>query len=419
MMVLPNSSQGLDGQDREWLLKLTRRLLAEAQAISSRTAAVNEIATAINQSLELDAILGIIGKQAKWLLDFEHCSVCLLDSGQCTTLFGSPWVDSVDTLTEYPLIQRALKSRYPQISRKTAEEETTASSDPFPSQVVLPLETDGRMLGVLTFATSKVNAYNQEDLRIGHLLALQLAAAIRNAQQFQEIRRLNTQLALEQERSDRLLWNILPNHIAAELKHHGKVEPVAHPSVSVLFTDFCGFTKVAEQLTAKALVMELDECFSSFDRVMERYGLEKLKTSGDSYMAVAGLMTSTENHACTTVAAAIELQAFVQQRRQQRQAEGLPCWNIRLGIHSGPIVAGVIGRNRFAYDIWGDTVNIAARMENQAPEGSINISRATYEQVKAHFTCRYRGKILAKNKGYLDMYIVVPEPLGWGDSGEG
>jgi class 3 adenylate cyclase len=184
------------------------------------------------------------------------------------------------------------------------------------------------------------------------------------------------------------------------------VEPVNYESVSVLFTDFKGFTQLSEQLTPKELVDELDYCFSYFDEIIEKHNLEKLKTIGDSYMAAGGIPTLNTTHAIDTVLAALEIQAFMQQRQEQKMRNNSPYWEIRIGIHSGPLMAGVIGQKKFAYDVWGDTVNTASRMESSGVPGKINISQSTFELIKNYFECDYRGKLPAKNKGELDMYLV-------------
>lgn len=393
----------LEDQDREQLLLTARRLLAEAQSFSVRIAAVNEIATAINRTLDLDRILRVVGKQAKWLLDFEHCSVCLYSTHTCTTLFG-PHIDiDIAALPEGGPINTAFKTRQPQLIKEAS---ATAILSPYASQIIIPLESEGKVLGTINFATTKPRAYTQEDLRIGYLLALQLSSAIRNAERFKEINRLYSELDAEKHKSDRLLLNVLPVEIAEELKNNGKVEPVHYDCVSVLFTDFKGFTQLAEKMTPRELVDELDYCFSYFDRVMDKYSMEKLKTIGDSYMCAAGIPKPSPTHAFNAILAALEIQQFMELRNRHKAEQNIAYWDIRIGIHSGPLLAGVIGNKKFAYDVWGDTVNTASRMESSGVPGEINISSSTFELVKDFFECEYRGQIHAKNKGELDMYLV-------------
>ncbi len=219
-------------------------------------------------------------------------------------------------------------------------------------------------------------------------------------------RRDKRTIAQEREKSDGLLLSILPPAVAEELKETGKNRPVHYESASVLFTDFKGFTRIAESMGPEELVSELDRCFSYFDSLMDRYGLEKLKTIGDSYMCVGGIPEPNGTHAVDCVLAALEIQAFMNQMKHIKQEQGLEYWELRLGIHSGPLVAGVIGEKKFAYDVWSDTVNTASRCESSGEPGRINISGETRELVKDFFTCEYRGKVPAKHKGQVDMYFV-------------
>ncbi len=219
--------------------------------------------------------------------------------------------------------------------------------------------------------------------------------------------RAETALAKEIERSDALLANILPRKTIDELKRNGFVTPASYDSVSVLFTDFKGFTLVAEKMTPEELVGELDRCFRAFDAIAQKYGLEKLKTIGDSYMCAGGIPETNGTHAVDCVLAALEMQAFVKSLGEERASKGQSYWEVRIGVHTGPVVAGVIGEKKFAYDIWGDTVNTASRMESSGTPGLVNVSEATYERVKEWFDAEYRGKVKAKNKGELDMYTVV------------
>lgn len=272
---------------------------------------------------------------------------------------------------------------------------------------MIPLECDRQILGTINFASITPKTYNQEDLRIGYLLAVQLSAAIRNAERFEELNRLYLELEEEKRKSDELLLNILPTDIASELKQTGTVKPVFYESASVLFTDFKNFTQLSEQLTPQELVDELDYCFSCFDQFIEAHNLEKLKTIGDSYMCVGGIPVPNKTHAIDTVLAAINIRAFMQWRKQEKVFLNYPYWDIRIGIHSGPLLAGVIGHKKFAYDVWGDTVNTASRMESSGIPGSINISQNTFELVKDFFAVEYRGKVSAKNKGDIDMYLVT------------
>ncbi len=215
--------------------------------------------------------------------------------------------------------------------------------------------------------------------------------------------RNNKKLAIEKNKSETLLYNILPEEIASELKDRGATTAQQFDNVTVLFTDFVNFTTAGERMGSQALVEELHSCFKVFDDIMERHGIEKIKTIGDAYLAVCGLPTANERHAEKTVQAAQEIKTFMLQRREQL---GDKTFEIRIGVHSGEVVAGIVGVKKFAYDIWGDTVNTAARMEQNSEAGKINISQTTYKLVQDKFTCIYRGELEAKNKGMLKMYFV-------------
>lgn len=220
-------------------------------------------------------------------------------------------------------------------------------------------------------------------------------------------RRDRRSIAEERAKADRLLRNILPERVAEELKRRGSTEPVQYDSTSVLFTDFQGFTSIAESMQPRELVTELDRCFSYFDALMPRHKLEKLKTIGDAYMCAGGLPEPNRTHAVDITLAALEIQAFMNQMKSIKSQQGLPYWELRIGIHSGPLVAGVIGQQKFAYDVWGDTVNTASRMESSGETGRVNISRATFDRISDFFKCEYRGRVKAKNKGEIEMYFVL------------
>jgi class 3 adenylate cyclase len=207
-------------------------------------------------------------------------------------------------------------------------------------------------------------------------------------------------------RIEDLLLNILPKEISEELKDKGKATARRHEKVTVLFTDMKGFTQAAEKMTPEELVNELDECFIRFDEIVGHYGIEKIKTIGDSYMCAAGVPTSDPFHAHKCILAALEVRDLMDDWRREREAQGKTPWILRIGVHSGPVVAGVVGKRKFAYDIWGDTVNTASRMESSGAPGEVNISGATYELIKDRFECESRGQVEAKNKGAIDMYFV-------------
>ncbi len=225
-------------------------------------------------------------------------------------------------------------------------------------------------------------------------------------EQSKELELKNKELSEQKEKSDKLLLNILPYEIAEQLKNKGVVDAKTYRKVSVLFTDFKGFTKISEKLSPQEIIKELGVFFAKFDEIIGGHFIEKIKTIGDAYMCVGGLPLRNKSNPIDTVLAGLEMQAFANEYNRQKIKEGKEPWNLRIGIHTGRVVAGVIGKKKFAYDIWGDTVNTASRMESAGEIGKVNVSGDTYEHIKDYFDCEYRGKIEAKNKGQIEMYFV-------------
>jgi class 3 adenylate cyclase/ligand-binding sensor domain-containing protein len=216
------------------------------------------------------------------------------------------------------------------------------------------------------------------------------------------------EISLERDRSEALLLNILPSEVAEELKQSGQAQAKKIDHVTVLFTDFKGFTQYSEKVSPEALVEDLHESFTAFDQIMAKYGVEKIKTIGDAYMAAGGLPTPNETHPQDVLAAAFEIRDFIELGKAKKIKNGVPYFELRIGIHTGPVVAGIVGVKKFSYDIWGDTVNTASRMESSGKEGKVNISDATYESVKNmnQYQFEPRGKVKAKGKGELEMFFV-------------
>jgi len=215
------------------------------------------------------------------------------------------------------------------------------------------------------------------------------------------------ELGREKQKTDQLLLNVLPSDIADELKKHGKVEPRAFNFVTVGFTDFVDFTRIAESLSPSELVRELDLCFRHFDDIVVRHGIEKLKTIGDSYMFAAGIPVASATHVVDCILVALEMQTYIKTEKEAREHVGKHFWQMRMGIHTGPIMGGVIGNKKFAYDIWGDTVNIASRMESSSLPGQVNVSKATHDIAQDFFEFERRGKIATKRKGDLEMFTAL------------
>ncbi len=222
----------------------------------------------------------------------------------------------------------------------------------------------------------------------------------------EELRQKNVAITHEKELSDALLLNILPEEVAEELKEKGTAEAKQFDEVTVMFTDFKNFTQISEKLSPKELVHEVHSRFRDFDNIISKYNIEKIKTIGDAYMCAGGLPVTNSTHAIDVVNAAIEIQQYVETNKRDKEAAGELFFEIRIGIHTGPVVAGIVGVKKFAYDIWGDTVNLASRMESSGEVGKVNISETTFNLVKDHFMCTPRGKVQAKNKGEVEMYFV-------------
>lgn len=314
------------------------------------------------------------------------------------------------------------------------------------SVVCLPLKHAGEGFAYLYLENRLLSgAFTKERIEILQVMATQTAISLQNAMLLEQTTHLNEELKQEvevrkeveenlrinekrleeynanlefkvnertidlqseKEKTDELLLNILPLDIARELKEKGTAQAKKYESVSVLFTDFVGFSIIAENMSADELVSEIDYCFKEFDRIIQKYPIEKIKTIGDAYMAVGGLPVTNQTHAVDVIHAALEIKDFIEEHKKKKKAQNKPIFEVRIGVHTGNVVAGIVGLKKFAYDIWGDTVNLASRMESSSEAGRINISGTTYELVKDHFVCTYRGKIMAKNKGVVDMYFV-------------
>ncbi len=227
--------------------------------------------------------------------------------------------------------------------------------------------------------------------------------------------RVTSALALTQaqKKTEELLLNILPENIADELRSTGQVTPQPYEKVSVLFTDFKGFSNITQSMSPIEIVEHLNQVFLKMEQITRKHGLEKIKTIGDAYMCAGGLPIANDTNPLDAVKAAMEIQDYMDSYKEEQTAQEKPFFECRIGIHTGKVVAGVIGNSKFAYDIWGSSVNAASRMESNGEPGKVNISGATYEYIKDHFECEHRGKLPIKNMGEVDMYFVL-KPIALG-----
>jgi len=286
------------------------------------------------------------------------------------------------------------------------------------SVLCLPAIHQGKFLGVVYLEHRQaVQAFTPGRVELVNLLIVQMAVSIDNAILYRSleekvkertliIEEQKKELEKEKQKSDRLLYNILPVSTAEELKETGKATPKSFESVTVLFTDFKGFTRIVEHISPEELINTLNEVFVAFDEISKKHRLEPIKTIGDSFMCAGGIPEVNNTHPSDAVYAGLEMQEFIVQWNLKRISNGLERLDLRLGIHTGPVIAGVIGMRKFAYDIWGDAVNVASRLESSGVPGEVNISQATHKLVSGMFLCEPRGKIYAKHKGEIEMYLV-------------
>jgi adenylate cyclase len=278
----------------------------------------------------------------------------------------------------------------------------------------MPLVTpDGYALGTLCIVDFQPREISFEQGETVRRLARQVMTQLELRrrvleldQTLAELRESRVAITEAKEKSENLLLNILPVAIAEELKQHGKVMPRHHDSVSILFADFKGFTRLAEGMEPAALIQLLDEYFTKFDELAIAHGMEKLKTIGDSYMCVGGLPETNRTHPVDACLMGLAMQAFVDQTKRQRDRFHLPSLELRVGVHTGPVMSGIVGKRKFTYDIWGDAVNVASLLETNGAPGRVNISESTHHRVKTLFVTEVRGSVEAKNKGPLAMFFV-------------
>ena len=261
------------------------------------------------------------------------------------------------------------------------------------------------LIGVMVLAVlrTRIKIIERQKIMLQELVEQRTSEVTAQKEQIEEQKTL---LEAEKEKADSLLLNILPQETVDELQLRGKARARSYRTTTVMFTDFKDFTKIAEGLRPKDLVAKLDKYFIKYDEIIDKHNVEKIKTIGDSYMCAGGIPIRNKSNPIEVVLAGLEIQQFMTSLKERHRPGDDEPWEVRVGIHTGELIAGVVGIKRFAYDIWGDTVNVASRMEGSGEVGAVNISGKTYNHIKNFFDCTYRGKVEAKNKGMVDMYFV-------------
>jgi class 3 adenylate cyclase len=328
-------------------------------------------------------------------------------------------VKNTEPFSEIPnsVINYVKQSRLPLVIDDAVNTEPYASDSIVVKNNVLsilciPVIHKSEILAVIYMTNSLTKAaFSKERIELIKLIAGQIGVSIENAMIYSNLDNLvkarTKQLEEEKEKSERLLLNILPNEVAQELKSTGKAKPVKYDQVTVFFCDIMGFSQRAEKMTPENLVGELDYIFKKMDEIILKYGIEKIKTIGDSYMCASGIPIPNNDSFIRVADAALEINEWIKSETEKGVNSGYEFPQIRIGIHTGPLVAGIVGSTKFAYDIWGDTVNIASRMESSGVPGRVNISESTYQLIEGQYNCEYRGEVHAKGKGDLKMYFLL------------
>ncbi|MBS1609275.1 MAG: AAA family ATPase [Bacteroidetes bacterium] len=416
---LPGMEQaGNDGMQRISLKKKTNNLdlstvLKSSEAIS-REIRLKDLLTSL-----LRIIIENAGAEKMILL--LHKGHRLIVQAECTTVNEDVKILPEVPLEQYKGLSKAVVNYVAHSLQPVILDEATAqgnfTKDSYfneqgtRSVLCAPLVQQGKLTGIIYLENNLTNAaFTQERIDLLNLLSGQMAISLENALLYEnleeKVKERTRELNEEKDKSESLLLNILPSETAEELKRTGTARAKEFAQVTVLFTDFKNFTAMSERLNAQQLVSEINYCYSAFDNIMSQFGIEKIKTIGDSYMCAGGLPVEKATNPADTLKAAIAIRDFMLEEKNKRAEKGQSFFEIRIGLHTGPVVAGIVGTKKFAYDIWGDTVNIASRMESSGEPGKINISGTTYELIKEQFHCSFRGKIEAKNKGMIEMYFV-------------
>ncbi len=386
----------------EVLRTALRDAFAAIQAQSLRITRAAELTLGLSGVLSPAAILDMLRQRLKWTIEFQYAILCHRrgdGSWQLNPIGGGD--ASRPALNPQGLLAATLRHGQPSIHKGAHLEGLEGSAR---SLMLIPLHAEGEVIGALACA-HQAHVFDQDDLRIAAMVGLQLGSILRNAYNLETLRSLNERLDRANTDQVALLRNILPARVADELIAEGRSQPIFFEQATVLFTDFVGFTATSADCDPQTLVQSLDHMFSRFDLIIERNGIEKLKTIGDAYMAVGGVPERSSTHAEDTVQAALEIIDCVREEQLLGPVDRLT-WDVRVGVHTGPLVAGVIGKRKFAFDVWGDTVNVASRLEEHGVNSRINISAETYAQVRHRFRCQSRGPIAVKGKGGIEMFLV-------------
>jgi class 3 adenylate cyclase len=269
------------------------------------------------------------------------------------------------------------------------------------------INPEGYSLGSLCVVDFEPRGITFEQGEAMRRLGRQVVTLLELRRSLLQLQQTKHELQDQREKSERLLGKIFPASIAHDLKEDQRVSARFYNSATILFADFVGFTKLAENMAPKELIEQLDGFFSALDEIAERHGLEMLKTIGDAYMCAGGIPEVSRTHTVDSCLAALEMQHLIARMNRDRAKFRLPLWDLRVGLHTGPVIAGVVGRRKYIYDVWGDAVNVAARMESAGAVGKINVSEQVYQRTKELFEFEPRGSVEAKNKGPLEMYFLL------------
>lgn len=380
---------------------------------------ISEISLRLSSELELDALYDLIVFYGSVLLEAQRAILLDADTetgklsvarshgfelGETTEsgmLASARFVNDVlPEGKEYIIVRRWQRAEHPILDQNLAAE-----------AIIVPVPGKDKHLGILIVEDRLgKEGFTEYDAEVLKLLVAQAGVAIDNARVYQNLDKLvalrTRDLEAERNKSEQLLLNILPREICDELKSRGRVTPRRYESATILFTDFVGFTAYSEDKDPEDLLYDLEACYSLFDEIVEKHGLEKLKTIGDAYMCAGGLPKPNDTHPVDCVNAAIDMVDAIVALHAAREALGQPFWNVRVGVHTGPVVSGVVGSKKFAFDVWGDTVNLASRMESNGVVNRVNVSQATFEAARMAFRFEPRGPIKVKGQGEVNMYLV-------------